>query len=456
MSVRPRHEIRDPVHGLIRLTDQEIQIIDSPPFQRLRRIKQLAMADLVYPGALHTRFEHSLGTLQAAASIMARLPDDAAFSEDDKRIVRIAALLHDIGHGPFSHVSEYLLEHARPDADTSGPREKIHEQVTADIIALEPSMVRLLTDEERNQVCALIKGTGLRDAKRDIVSSSLDADKIDYLSRDAYYTGVKYGVFDLDKVYESFVISIHGEESFLSITEEGLFAVEQLILAKHHMTQQVYAHRVRVITDFMIVRGLELAIEDGVDEIKELFSYDGTCEFVDNYITYDDNRVFDVMINCFQSRPNLIFKRLRERRLFKEIVRLPLTDRYVDDAILLRDLMTLVPDTVKRIESSIAQRLKCKPWEVIVQIKNVKNPAYQDRATLDLETIYVVNRQEPVQRLDQYDELVAGKLPSFNTLHVIAPYEWPAGVNEQQLRGAKANLKREIEAIVLNSVGDSS
>ena len=347
------------------------------------------------------------------------------------------------------------MEYARPDADTSGPREKIHEQVTAGIIALEPSLARLLTDEERNQVCALIKGTGLRDARRDIVSSSLDADKIDYLSRDAYYTGVKYGIFDLDKVYESFIISTHGEESFLSITEEGLFAVEQLILAKHHMTQQVYAHRVRVITDFMIVRGLELAIEDDVNEIKELFSYDGTREFIGNYMMYDDNRVFDVMINCSQSRPNLIFKRLRERRLFKEIVRLPLTDRYVDDAILLRDLMTLVPDTVKRVESSIAQRLKCEPWEVIVQIKNVKNPAYQDRATLDLETIYIVNRQEPVQRLDQYDELVAGKLPSFNTLHVIAPYEWPAGIDEQQLGDAKASLQQEIKAIVFNSVGDS-
>ena len=411
------------------------------------------MADLVYPGALHTRFEHSLGTLHAAASIMGRLPDDGALSEDDKRIVRIAALLHDIGHGPFSHVSEYLLEYARPDADTSGPREKIHEQVTAGIIALEPSLARLLTDEERNQVCALIKGTGLRDARRDIVSSSLDADKIDYLSRDAYYTGVKYGIFDLDKVYESFIISTHGEESFLSITEEGLFAVEQLILAKHHMTQQVYAHRVRVITDFMIVRGLELAIEDDVNEIKELFSYDGTREFIGNYMMYDDNRVFDVMINCSQSRPNLIFKRLRERRLFKEIVRLPLTDRYVDDAILLRDLMTLVPDTVKRIESSIAQRLKCEPWEVIVQIKNVKNPAYQDPATLDLESVYVVSREGNVQRLDQYDELVMGKRRSLYTLHVVAPHEWPIDICQKKLKDVKTNLQNDIISIIKQAMG---
>ena len=420
------------------------------------------MADLVYPGALHTRFEHSLGTLHAAASIMGRLPDDGALSEDDKRIVRIAALLHDIGHGPFSHVSEYLLEYARPDADTSGPREKIHEQVTAGIIALEPSMVSLLTDEERNQVCALIKGTGLRDARRDIVSSSLDADKIDYLSRDAYYTGVKYGIFDLDKVYESFIIDTHREESFLSITEEGLFAVEQLILAKHHMTQQVYAHKVRVITDFMIVRGLELAIEDGVNEINELFSYDGRREFIGNYMAYDDNRVFDVMINCPQLRPKMIFKRLRERRLFKEIVRLPLTDRYVGNALLLRDLMTLEPEnaknckvskTIKKIESAIARRLACEPWEVIVQTKNVKNPAYQDPASPDVETVYVLNREGSAQRFDQYDELVVGKRPSFYTLHVVAPYVWPTDICEKELKNAKTDLQNEIVIVIKDAMG---
>ena len=96
--VNAAHEIRDPIHGLIRLTDQEISIIDTPPFQRLRRIKQLALANLVYPGALHTRFEHSLGTLHTAARIM-----DTFEIKEHVEVVRLAALLHDIGHGPFSH-----------------------------------------------------------------------------------------------------------------------------------------------------------------------------------------------------------------------------------------------------------------------------------------------------------------------------------------------------------------
>lgn len=104
------YELRDPIHGLIQLTEQEIQIINTSVFQRLRRIRQLAMADLVYPGALHTRFEHSLGTVHVAHRILGRLGMIERMFDDTIRVVRLAALLHDVGHGPFSHVSEYLLE----------------------------------------------------------------------------------------------------------------------------------------------------------------------------------------------------------------------------------------------------------------------------------------------------------------------------------------------------------
>ena len=104
------HELRDPIHGLVRLTDQEMELVNSQAFQRLRRVRQLAMADLVYPGAVHTRFEHSLGTLHVAHRILDHLHRLGNVPEDDIRIVRLAALLHDIGHGPYSHVSEYLLD----------------------------------------------------------------------------------------------------------------------------------------------------------------------------------------------------------------------------------------------------------------------------------------------------------------------------------------------------------
>ena len=204
MNVRANREFRDPVHGLIKLTDQEIKIVDQLPFQRLRRIKQLALAHLVYPGALHTRFDHSLGTLHTAASILDQVAKEAHMCYDDICAVRLAALLHDIGHGPFSHVSEYLLDqHHQLPHQPAGVREKIHEKLTVDIITHEPSIARLLTDEQSETICGIIQGSNRRDVRRDIVSSDLDADKIDYLTRDAYFTGVKYGIFDLDKITES-------------------------------------------------------------------------------------------------------------------------------------------------------------------------------------------------------------------------------------------------------------
>ncbi len=203
--VNAAHEIRDPIHGLIRLTDQEISIIDTPPFQRLRRIKQLALANLVYPGALHTRFEHSLGTLHTAARIMDTFEIKEQLCDNDVEVVRLAALLHDIGHGPFSHVSEYLLDdYYQPSVGTSGVREKIHEKLTVDIISHEPSIAEKLSDDQREAVCQMIRGTNLRDMRRDIVSSNLDADKIDYLLRDTYYAGVKYGIIDSDMIIDSF------------------------------------------------------------------------------------------------------------------------------------------------------------------------------------------------------------------------------------------------------------
>ena len=417
-------EFRDPVHGLIKLTDLEVNIIDQLPFQRLRGIRQLAMAYLVYPGALHTRFDHSIGTLHAASRILDRVADSERLCYDDVVDVRLAALLHDIGHGPFSHVSEYLLESHNTLA-SSGPMEKIHERLTVDIINYEPSIACLLTNSQRDAVSNIIRGSGRRDIRRDIISSDLDADKIDYLSRDAYFTGVKYGVFDLEKIYESFVHLDRGAETFLGIDEAGIFATEQLILAKHHMTQQVYAHRVRVISDYMIVRGLELAIQGGLDEITKLYEYDGSPEFCQRYLNYDDDRVMDVLMHCELEGPRSIYQRLHERRLYKQLVRMPLTERQTPDPIRRSRYIDLSAETKVELQIVIADFLRCEPWEVIIEVKNVKNPAFQDAATINPETILIQDRRGELKTMNAYDEVVAAKLPASDTLYVIAPYDGP-------------------------------
>ena len=454
--VDPIHEIRDPIHGLIRLTDQEVSIIDTPPFQRLRRIKQLALANLVYPGALHTRFEHSLGTLHIADRILNTLDLKEQLYDTDIEIVRLAALLHDIGHGPFSHVSEYLLdEYYQPQAGTAGIRDKIHEKLTVDIINYEPSISGNLSDDQREEVCQMIRGSNRRDMKRDIVSSNLDADKIDYLLRDTYYAGVKYGVIDSDMIIDSFTKFRSGGETYLAIKEAAIFAVEQLIIAKHHMTQQIYAHRVRVITDYMIVRGIKLAIEDGLHEIKNLYSYDGSAAFCQNYLEYNDDLVFHTILKSNLERPKSIFTRLHSRNIFKQVCRMPLTGKYVDSPIDLSRLMNLSSGAKKELEKRVAENLECESWEVIVEVKNVKNPAYQTPGVLDPEGVLVVDRRGREHSINDYDELSSAKLPSFDTLHVIAPYTWEVTKSEE-IPNQKLRLEETVREIILDYVGGGS
>ena len=451
--VKADREIRDPVHGLIRLSDQEIRIIDSPTFQRLRRIKQLALAQLVYPGALHTRFEHSLGTMHVASQIMEAIARKEHVCDTDIEIVRLASLLHDIGHGPFSHVSEYLLEACSQ--PQTGAREKIHERLTVDIVTNEQSIGGSLSDQQKEAVCRIIQGTTQKDVRRDVVSSNLDADKIDYLARDAHYAGVKYGAFDADKIIDSFTMVRRGQESYLAIEESAIFAVEQLIIAKYHMTQQVYAHRIRVITDSMIVRGLMLAIEDGLTEVKDLYTYDSSPEYCENYTRYDDESIFDLVLRCNFERPQGFFERLRSRRLFKQVLRLPLDATISNniDAISLYRLGNLSAADKQATESRIATELNCHPWEVIVDVKNVKHPAYQSPGVLDPEDVLVISDDLVPKRLNSYQELVSAKLPAYETLHVIAPHTWQSGENQPSVADQKRDIEVVVKEVVIDHVG---
>ena len=217
--------------------------MNTRPFQRLRRIRQLAMAHFVYPGALHTRFEHSIGAMHIAGRICQRLLGLKMIDEEQIRIVRLAALLHDIGHGPFSHVSDFLLERFcnREKLGNVGVAEKIHEKITVDIILRHPEIREALSERVRQAAASLISEQPVRKFERDIVSSSLDADKMDYLLRDSYFAGVTYGQFDLEKIVDSCRVIKSGQESYLAVHHEGIYAVEQLVLAKYHMSQQVYS-----------------------------------------------------------------------------------------------------------------------------------------------------------------------------------------------------------------------
>ena len=328
----------------------------------------------------------------------------------------LPALLHDIGHGPFSHVSEPLLDqYATDEAKKSAPQEKIHEQVTIDILKNDPEIGEILKPEERGFVVELIEGKSTRDFRRDIVSSDLDADKMDYLLRDSYFAGVKYGMYDLEKIIESCRVHCEEDESCLAINDEGIYALEQFLLAKHHMTQQVYSHKVRSISDAMIVRGITLAIQEKNQEIEKLYQYNrnNPSEFIENYLEYHDERLIDILKRCDQEKARNIFDWLYRRRLFKKFGELPLKN--VHSAPAKRRLLQMSTEQKLRWEEQIADHLKIDADYVIVNKLKIRNPNYGSRSyNLNPEAIMIFDkRNSDLRSLISYKtELILARPPA--------------------------------------------
>ena len=446
ITERP-YEMRDPIHGFIKLSETEKRLIDTQVFQRLRRIRQLAMAFLVYPGALHTRFDHSIGVMHIAGQICTRLQELNSTRICDQEVdrVRLAALLHDVGHGPFSHLSETLLKKFAPtqQTDMGQVREKIHEKITVDIIRNDTEINNILSPCECNFVVKMIEGKEKRrDWHRDIVSSELDADKMDYLLRDSYFAGVKYGEYDLEKLIESCYISDHPETQ-LALNSEGIYALEQFMLARYHMKQQVYWHEVSLISDEMIVRGATLAIEGGNRKIAKLYKYpkrkkkdsDQDYEkkkkgFVQNYLNYHDEKVINILRNCKQRKANEIFNRLYNRDLFKTITEL----RFKYEEKTTRDsLQEMVedPDRKRRCEEKIAKciGIKADADYIIVNKPPIRNLNYDSQSkTENSEAIMIFDeKRNELDALSEYEgELFLVRrtdAPTLGTIQVYAPYQ---------------------------------
>jgi len=329
-------EIRDPIHGLVEYDDLEEAVMNSSAFQRLRRIRQLALASYVYPGALHTRFEHSIGAMHLAG----RMGQQVGLAPNAVGVVRLAGLLHDVGHGPFSHVSDGpLAQLSRTYASAEGISPgKIHECITSDIIRLLPKSIRSLSRSVAEQVAELVdprsggKGKPTSDGLLGaIVSGPLDADKMDYLIRDSYFAGVKYGVFDVDRMIRALApIEDPGHRRYLAVKEEDIHAVEQYLLAKYHITAQVYRHRVRRMTDLLLQRMVLTAIEEGVTQVRDLYSYSGPDDgFVDRYLSHDDNSLWALIASCRKAlRATRLLEVVRQRHLPKCVFSQNLSDAF--------------------------------------------------------------------------------------------------------------------------------
>lgn len=307
-----RYEIRCPIHGFISYSDWERDIINQPAFQRLRRIRQLAWTDQVYPGAMHTRFEHSLGVMHVATrmyeSIVQRSAtllksyysyDDTGL-ERDKALVRLATLLHDVGHSPFSHAGEDVLPFT-PDQK----RRYVHEEYSAAIIrhelkdVIENHPLNGNYEFKADDVAALIEGSTRARRRlfwREVITGQMDADRMDYLLRDSLHAGVDYGRYDwrrlLNTVEAMVVPEGDGEDAKpglrLGVSEGGIHAAEALVLARYFMFTQVYFHKARVAYDHHLRHALAQLLPDGLFPPP-------TPERLKDYLRWDDWRVLGLL-----------------------------------------------------------------------------------------------------------------------------------------------------------------
>lgn len=317
-----KFEIRCPIYGFIELDEWERDIVNHRVFQRLRRIRQLGWTDYVYPGAMHTRFEHSLGVMHMATMLFDNLAARSkeillGFAGDEdslrraRRLVRLAALLHDVGHGPFSHVSEELM----PFQNGSTGQRWQHEDYSA--AAIRERMREVLDDHPRNafriradEIANLLLGApeaGRDLAWRPIVSGQLDADRMDYLLRDSHHCGVDYGHFGWQRLLNT-VTAIQAEEAEglrIGVDEGGWNAAESLIVARYMMFNQVYYHKTRVILDYHVGEALRALLPSGQFPQPDR---------IDDYLAWDDWRVLGLLA---EGQGNEHGRRLRERDLFK-------------------------------------------------------------------------------------------------------------------------------------------
>jgi len=316
---------RDPLHNIISLDESDgqdrllIDLIDSAEFQRLRRIRQLGLAMFTYQGAEHSRFTHSLGVMHLMSRALCQLAITRPIDEETRLAGRAAALLHDLGHGPFSHLIEKIFGFK-------------HEDWTRRIIA-DPStevnqILRRYDPSLAQKLDSIYHHTYSPEFVSQLVSSQLDCDRMDYLLRDSLMTGVKYGVFDLEWVLHTLRIESHTDRIY--VQSQGVHAVEEYLQARYYMFRQVYLHRTLRSAEAVLISALTRAAEVAAEGKARPAAMDPVLDkmlgrhplTIAEYLQLDDvNLMF--CLKQWTSNPDPILsdlsRRFVTRRLFKAI-----------------------------------------------------------------------------------------------------------------------------------------
>ncbi|MFB5646616.1 MAG: HD domain-containing protein [Candidatus Nitrosomaritimum yanchengensis] len=242
-------DIIDPIHDFIRVYDHELKIIDNPIFQRLRRIRQLSGAHLTYPAAQHTRFEHSLGVMHIASQAGEALREKGILKQDDIEKLRLAGLLHDIGHGPFSHLFEEIIQ-----------KKKISHEDFGKNIILKSAIGDTLSQNgyDKKTITKIAFGDSKLQYLNEIVSGALSADMMDYLLRDGYFTGAEHAKIDHKRLTQS--LDVHKKK--LALEKSALYSFESMMHSRYQMFKAVYFHKTVRAAEVMLLEALRLSDDE--------------------------------------------------------------------------------------------------------------------------------------------------------------------------------------------------
>ncbi len=379
MNVLPKAywgEIKDPVHGYVYITKAEKDVIDSYPMQRLRRLRQLAGSEYVYPGANHTRFEHCLGVMYLAGKVLENPHISQLVNDKEVDVCRIAALLHDVGHGPFSHIFEGIL---------IKNLDKTHEDLTSWIIEKSEVADKLLKlGYDPNEIGELAVG---KLHKKDrafldqIISSAVDVDKQDFIVRDTYHTGAEYGFIDVFRLIHA--LDVLGEN--LAVELGALSALEAIVIARIESFKSIYFHRVGRAAQIMLATAMEKANPElGLTSFKT----------PEEYMALDDYTVWSALKKCEASRS--IIANLEQRRMLK----CAYERTFYEKDTMMSNLFGR-ESYRQQIQSEIAKEASVGVESVIIDVPTVPSVPYHHAVLMESMEIPVFSRTPTGKKIPQ-------------------------------------------------------
>lgn len=345
MTKNKRKIFNDPVYGFVTVpSDLLFDLIEHPYFQRLRRIKQLGMADFVYPGALHTRFHHALGAMHLMNQALQTIQSKGTLIFDaEMEAAQIAILLHDIGHGPFSHVLEYTILN------------DVHHEHISQLLMHE---LNKEFDGKLSLAIDMFNGTYEREFFHQLISSQLDMDRMDYLNRDCFFTGVAEGTIGVDRIIKMLNVI----DNQLVVEEKGLLSVENFLNARRLMYWQVYLHKTSICAETMLIqiinRARELAnngsnvfatpnFEKFLKNDVSLIDFQTNSEFLESFTKLDD---FDILasIKVWQNHNDVVLSKLCQDFLNRNLYKIIISDKEIDQEIIQNIELELLNNGISR------------------------------------------------------------------------------------------------------------